>query len=123
MHFTVHPAFYSARWGGPEKDFNVAMRKVEDSLDTEAARCAHFICVLALAWPDGHCEFFEGIVRGEVVWPPRGARGFGYDPIFIPDTNEDNRTFAEMTQEEKSACSHRSRALRALFDFLNENGD
>ena len=106
------PGIYSARWGGPEKDFNVATRKVEDSLDTEAARGAHFICVLALAWPDGHCEFFEGSVRGEVVWPPRGSRGFGYDPIFQPDGREE--TFGEMDQTEKHKIDHRADAFRKL---------
>ncbi|MEE2747421.1 MAG: non-canonical purine NTP pyrophosphatase [Candidatus Thermoplasmatota archaeon] len=89
-------------------------------LDDE--RKAHFLTVAAL-WNGEAVEVFVGRCDGQIATEIRGDGGFGYDPIFIPDTNEDNRTFAEMTQEEKSACSHRSRALRALFDFLNENGD
>lgn len=106
------PGIYSARWGGPERDFGVAMRKVEDRLDNEATRSAQFICVLALAWPDGHCETFEGVVRGELVWPPRGSLGFGYDPMFQPDGRDE--TFGEIDQSEKHRINHRADAFQKL---------
>ena len=108
------PGIYSARWGGPEKDFDAAMRKVEDKLTPQKPRTAHFICVLALAWPDGHTETFEGRVDGTLVWPPRGALGFGYDPMFVPDGRDD--TFGEMDQEAKHRISHRADAFRKLVD-------
>ena len=108
------PGIYSARWGGPEKDFEAAMRKVEDKLAPKYSRAAHFICVLAIAWPDGHIETFEGRVDGTLVWPPRGALGFGYDPMFLPDGREE--TFGEMDQEAKHRISHRADAFRKLVD-------
>tara|TARA_B100000676_G_scaffold301460_1_gene348679 strand:+ start:748 stop:1344 length:597 start_codon:yes stop_codon:yes gene_type:complete len=108
------PGIYSARWGGPEKDFDAAMRKVEDKLTPQEPRTAHFICVLALAWPDGHTETFEGRVDGTLVWPPRGALGFGYDPMFLPDGRDE--TFGEMDQEAKHRISHRADAFRKLVD-------
>ena len=108
------PGIYSARWGGPEKDFDAAMRKVEDKLTPQEPRTAHFICVLALAWPDGHTETFEGRVDGTLVWPPRGALGFGYDPMFLPDGRDE--TFGEMDQEAKHRISHRANAFRKLVN-------
>ena len=84
-------------------------------------RSAHFLTVAAL-WTGKAVEVFVGRCDGEISMECRGDGGFGYDPIFIPNENEDGRTFAEMTHEEKSACSHRGRALRALYDYLNENG-
>ena len=108
------PGIYSARWGGPEKDFDAAMRKVEDKLAPQDSRTAHFVCVLALAWPDGHIETFEGRVDGTLVWPPRGALGFGYDPMFLPDGREE--TFGEMDQEAKHRISHRADAFQRLVD-------
>ncbi|WP_275429560.1 non-canonical purine NTP pyrophosphatase, partial [Enterobacter hormaechei] len=81
------PGIFSARWAGESKDFGFAMRRVEDrlaALPPETGRDAHFVCALALAWPDGHVEWFEGRVDGTLVWPPRGDRGFGYDPMFVP---------------------------------------
>ncbi|RMF11959.1 MAG: non-canonical purine NTP pyrophosphatase, partial [Alphaproteobacteria bacterium] len=80
------PGIHSARWAGEGRDFGLAMKKVRDALEARKAddRSAAFICALALAWPDGHVEIFEGRVAGEIVWPPRGERGFGYDPIFVP---------------------------------------
>ncbi len=69
------PGILSARWAGPDKDFAVAMRRVEDALSGAPDRRAHFVCALALCWPDGHCEIFEGVVHGHLVWPPRGGRG------------------------------------------------
>ena len=106
------PGIHSARWGGPERDFALAMRRVEDSLPRDAARNAAFVCALALAWPDGHVEIFDGRVEGRIVWPPRGALGFGYDPIFVPEGGE--LTFGEMEPEAKHAISHRADAFDKL---------
>ena len=106
------PGIHSARWGGPDKDFGLAMRKVNDALGGAADRTAHFVCNLALAWPDGHIEHFEGTVHGTLVWPPRGDKGFGYDPIFVPDGFD--ITFAEMDPAKKHAMSHRAEAFGQL---------
>jgi XTP/dITP diphosphohydrolase len=108
------PGIFSARWAGPEKDFRVAMQRVEDALQAagpDAARTAHFVCALALAWPDGHVEWFEGRVDGTLVWPPRGSGGFGYNPIFQPDGSD--LTFAEQP-DAKAGISHRARAFEKL---------
>jgi len=108
------PGIYSARWAGPGKDFGAAMQKVEDALTAggTADRSARFVCALALAWPDGHVECFEGTVEGTLVWPPRGARGFGYDPMFLPSGGA--RTFGEMEPAAKHAISHRASAFRRM---------
>jgi XTP/dITP diphosphohydrolase len=111
------PGIYSARWAGPDRDFGHAMRKVAEALDQAGARdpaqrSAAFVCALALAWPDGHCETFIGHVAGRIVWPPRGDRGFGYDPIFLADGRTE--TFGEMEPAEKHAISHRADAFRQL---------
>lgn len=117
------PGIYSARWAGPTKDFGEAMRKVEDALAAEAGddgespdRRGEFVCVLSLAWPDGHAENFEGVVQGRLVWPPRGVHGFGYDPMFAPHGHD--QTFGEMAPEQKHAMSHRARAFVKLVDRL-----
>lgn len=110
------PGIYSARWAGPQKDFDFAMEKVrlglveEGTLNTKA----WFIAGLALAWPDGHVEYFEGRVDGELTWPPRGLKGFGYDPMFVPNGFEE--TFGEMDPEKKHGLSHRAHAFRQLVD-------
>lgn len=106
------PGIYSARWAGPTKDFAIAMRKVEDALAGKTDRRASFVAVLALAWPDGHLEHFRGEVHGTLVWPPRGDKGFGYDPMFVPDGH--NMTFGEMEPAAKHAISHRARAFEKL---------
>jgi len=109
------PGIFSARWAGPGKDFGVAMQLVEDklaALPPETSRDAHFVCALALAWPDGHVEWFEGRVDGTLVWPPRGPHGFGYDPVFLPDGHQE--TFGEMEPAAKHAMSHRADAFRQL---------
>ncbi len=108
------PGIYSARWAGPAKDFAVAMKKVQDALGDAEDRSAKFVCALALAWPDGHVESFEGEVHGALSWPPRGAKGFGYDPIFIPDGFQ--ITFGEMEPEKKHGMSHRALAFRQMVD-------
>ena len=106
------PGIYSARWAGPDKDFAVAMAKVEQALAGKADRRAHFTCALALAWPGGETQVFEGRVDGTLVWPPRGDRGFGYDPVFRPEGHD--ITFGEMDPERKHAMSHRARAFEQL---------
>jgi XTP/dITP diphosphohydrolase len=109
------PGIYSARWAGPDKDFGLAMQKVEDGLRDKKDRSAHFACALSLCWPDdGHMETFEGFVNGTLVWPPRGDRGFGYDPVFMADG--DDITFGEMNPSRKHQISHRARAFRKLVD-------
>ncbi|BBK45380.1 non-canonical purine NTP pyrophosphatase [Allostella vacuolata] len=106
------PGVYSARWGGPAKDFAHAMAEVERRMAGAADRSARFVCALTLAWPDGHAETFLGTVDGTLVFPPRGASGFGYDPIFRPLGAD--RTFAEMDPESKHRISHRADAFRRL---------
>jgi XTP/dITP diphosphohydrolase len=106
------PGIYSARWAGPTKDFAHAMRKVEDGLAGKTDRSGTFICALALAWPDGHAETVEGTIAGELVWPPRGAHGFGYDPMFRPAGYD--ITFGEMDPARKHEISHRADAFRQL---------
>ncbi len=98
------PGIYSARWAGAERNFGRAMASIEDKLRARGAktperRKAHFVCALCVAWPDGHVEEFEARVHGTLVWPPRGEKGFGYDPMFLPDGH--TRTFGEMDSEEK----------------------
>ncbi len=109
------PGVYSARWGGKNKDFNIAMKKVNDALGGVKDRSAYFTCVLAIAWPDGHVEIFEGRVNGTIVWPMRGNMGFGYDPIF--QAKRYDITFAQMNPSEKHKISHRAKA----FDLLVKN--
>jgi XTP/dITP diphosphohydrolase len=109
------PGIHSARWGGPEKDFGLAMRRVNRELEargTTDAR-ANFACALVLASPDGTAQVFEGKVFGTLSWPPRGTSGFGYDPIFVPDGY--NATFGEMERELKNRLSHRMRAFEQLM--------
>ena len=108
------PGIYSARWAGPAKDFRVAMERVEKALAGKDDRRAFFACALALAWPDGHVELFEGTVHGTLVWPPRGDHGFGYDPMFRADGHDE--TFGEMEPSQKHRISHRARAFRLLVD-------
>lgn len=109
------PGIYSARWAGPEKDFDAAMQRVHDELGDNPDRRAAFVCVLALVQPDGSVETFEGRVEGSIVWPPRGDQGFGYDPFFVPDG--ETRTFAEMAPAEKKAMSHRARAFASMVEM------
>jgi XTP/dITP diphosphohydrolase len=124
------PGIHSARWAGPNKDFAQAMQTVEDKLRERGAvkpqpRTAHFVSALCVAWPDGDIEEFEARVEGTLVWPPRGDAGFGYDPMFLPDGFD--RTFGEMTSEEKHGLpprglglSHRARAFLKLAEACLE---
>ena len=107
------PGIYSARWAGPGKDFRVAMERVHRELG-DKNRDAMFVAVLALAWPDGRTELFRGEVAGSLIWPPRGERGFGYDPMFIPLGG--TLTFGELDPEEKHQISHRARAFAKLVE-------
>jgi XTP/dITP diphosphohydrolase len=110
------PGIYSARWAGPKRDFKIAMARVAQELGPAADRSARFVCVLALAWPDGSEAAFEGEVRGRIVSPPRGDRGFGYDPIFVPNGFEE--TFGDMEPAAKHAMSHRAQAFGKLLAAL-----
>ncbi len=107
------PGINSARWAGPEGDFAQAMARVERELAKSGDRRAHFVCVLSLAWPDGHVESFEGRADGILVFPPRGDKGFGYDPIFQPVGYQ--VTYGEMEPGAKHAISHRADAFRKLI--------
>lgn len=110
------PGIYSARWAGESKDFGPAMQRVwreaKASGRPEPFTC-RFVAALTLAWPDGHMETFRGTVEGTLVWPPRGTRGFGYDPMFLPLGRTE--TFGEMDQDAKHAISHRAVAFRKLI--------
>ena len=108
------PGIFSARWGGESRDFNLAMEKVETRLAGNKNRNAAFVCALSLSWPDGHFETFEGRVNGSVCWPPRGKRGFGYDPIFIASGMD--LTFGEINPALKHSISHRADAFRQLSE-------
>lgn len=111
------PGIFSARWAGPERDFGAAMARVQRELAAAgrpADAPARFVCALALAWPDGHCETFEGTVSGRLAFPPRGDRGFGYDPVFAPDGSA--LTFGEMDPAEKDRISHRAAAFARLAE-------
>ena len=107
------PGIHSARWAGPGKDFAAAMAKIESALAGDPDRRAHFVAALALAWPDGHVETFLGEVHGWLVWPPRGTRGFGYDPMFVPRGGA--LTFGEMAPSDKHRISHRAAAFAKLI--------
>jgi len=121
------PGIYSARWAGPNKDFNEAMARIERLLRERGAtapnqRTAHFMSALCVAWPDDHLEEVEARADGTLVWPPRGTAGFGYDPMFLPDGHD--RTFGEMTSIEKHGLpplglglSHRARAFVKLAEI------
>ena len=108
------PGIFSARWAGPSKDFALAMKKVEDRLEEIGStdRRAWFTSALAVAWPDGPCVVVEGMVHGELTFPPRGERGFGYDPIFIPEGQ--TLTYGELEPAVKEIDSHRTRAFMKL---------
>ncbi len=112
------PGIHSARWAGPDKDFGAAMARVERELGQTADRRAAFVCALCLAFPEGGERSFEGRVEGRLTWPPRGERGFGYDPIFVAEGFD--MTFGEMEPAEKHKISHRAQAfaklVRAVFE-------
>lgn len=118
------PGIYAARWAGPDKDFRAAMERVERELQEVGAttpedRRANFACALALAGADDCYHIFIGRVFGHLVWPPRGDRGFGYDPIFVPDGHD--VTFGEMAPEDKHGISHRAAAFAKLVAHLRRD--
>lgn len=131
------PGVYTADWAekedGSGRDFERAMAKVEKAFadlgidpSDEAARRGYFCAVLCLCWPDGHAEYFRGEAHGTLVWPPRGDRGFGYDPVFRPDGHA--RTFGEMSAQEKhgwspgqEGLSHRARAFSKFAEAMLED--
>lgn len=112
------PGIFSARWAGPDKDFSHAMAKVEQRLEEIGPddRAAWFTSALAVAWPQGPAVVVEGRVDGTLTFPPRGNRGFGYDPVFIPEGHD--QTFGEMEPAYKDSISHRARAFALLKDAL-----
>jgi XTP/dITP diphosphohydrolase len=124
------PGIYSARWAGQDKDFRLAMNEVQTRLMEQGAKAperrrAQFVSALCVAWPDGHLEEFEAKVHGTLVWPPRGTKGFGYDPMFLPDGH--TQTFGEMSSEDKhglpprgKGLSHRARAFLKLAEACLE---
>jgi len=116
------PGIYSARWAGPEKDFVAAMARVGRELEEIRAEdhSAKFVCALALAEPGHEPEIFEGEVHGRLVFPPRGTRGFGYDPIFVAEGMD--QTFGEMEPALKHSISHRARAFAKLKSHLEAGG-
>jgi len=110
------PGVHTARWAGPARDYAAAFARIERELAGRADRRARFVATLALALPGGGVDLFEGTVDGVLVSPPRGANGFGYDPVFEPDG--EGRTFAEMAPEEKRSFNHRARAFAKLVAHL-----
>ncbi len=114
------PGVVSARWAGPDKDFAVAMARVQAEIGPSDDRRAWFTAALCLAWPDGETATFLGRVEGTTVWPPRGTRGFGYDPIFVPLGG--SATYGEMEPAEKHASSHRARAFAQLVAACGRAG-
>ena len=109
------PGIFSARWAGEKKDFSEAMTRVWDTLSSQKATDfrASFVCALAVVFPDGTESVFEGSVSGRISWPPKGDKGFGYDPIFTP--NHHLQTFGEMEASKKHLISHRADAMRKLI--------
>ncbi len=122
------PGIFSARWAGDNKDFAMAMAKINSALcemDLEhkihASRSASFFCALALAWPDNTTEIFEGSISGTLCWPPRGGNGFGYDPMFIPSGYDE--TFGEFDQKVKHSISHRAQAFAKFLSYVQNEHD
>lgn len=118
------PGVYTADWAETDagRDFVMAMTKVWSMLEDKAApkpRTAQFRCTLCIAWPDGHDEIFEGVAAGHVTWPMRGTKGFGFDPMFVPEGH--SVTFAEMEPEQKQPLTHRADAFRKLVNFALTN--
>lgn len=111
------PGVYSARYAGPEKDFEANNKKLLSDLESFTDRKARFVTIICLMY-NGNSYFFEGVLNGTINTEPRGEKGFGYDPIFMPDGFD--RTLAELTLEEKNSISHRAKAFNAMKSFLEE---
>lgn len=110
------PGIYSARWAGPDKNFQTAMEKIQDSVLEFEDRSAYFVCGLALAGPNGEMHYWEGRIDGQLCWPPRGQNGFGYDPMFVPEGYQES--FGEMVADQKHKMSHRARAFDKMMRDL-----
>ncbi|HEY5048512.1 MAG TPA: RdgB/HAM1 family non-canonical purine NTP pyrophosphatase [Rhizomicrobium sp.] len=112
------PGIYSARWAGPDRNFDDAIARVERELKNTPSedRTAKFVCALALVEPEHDVHVFEGEVKGRLSFPPRGTNGFGYDPVFIADGME--KTFGEIEPEHKHAISHRAHAFAKLVQYV-----
>lgn len=110
------PGIYSADWAEVDgrRDFTMAIEKIYTAMGAHPNKEAHFVSALALCWPDGHCETAEGFIRGQIVKPPRGTQGHGYDPVFMPDGYD--IVYAEMDMAEKNNISHRADAFRKMMD-------
>jgi XTP/dITP diphosphohydrolase len=121
MAINRDPGLYSARWAGPDKDFSLAMAKVYAAVEASGSndRNCRFVCALALCWPDGVCVTTEGYVDGQFIWPPRGDKGFGYDPVFQP--NGYDQSFGEVDQDWKHSVSHRAKAFEQLIAQFFQN--
>jgi XTP/dITP diphosphohydrolase len=116
------PGVYSADWAeeeGKPRDFRMAMDRVHKEMGNAPDKKAHFVSVLALCWPDGHCEVVEGFAHGQIVWPPRGPHGHGYDPIFMPDGY--TQTYGEMGEDAKNRISHRAQSFQLMIKKLFNN--
>jgi XTP/dITP diphosphohydrolase len=116
MAINKDPGLHSARWAGPDRNFNHAMEKVYNAFLASGSSDTHcrFVCALSVVWPDGHDETVEGIIDGDFVWPPRGENGFGYDPIFV--LKGEDQTFGEIDPECKRRVSHRAKAFALLLE-------
>lgn len=112
------PGIYSARWAGPKKDFNIAMTKVfnllkkKDKLNSSA----RFVCAISIAFPDGKSYEFQGDVKGNISFPAKGTKGFGYDPIFVP--KGETKSFAQISKEKKNLMSHRYNAFKKIKKYF-----
>jgi XTP/dITP diphosphohydrolase len=115
------PGIHTGRWAGPERDFDLARRRVEErlaELGPDASRRARYVCVLCVAWPDGRARVFRGDTNGVLVWPIRGDLGHGFEPMFLPDGYA--ITYGEMTPEHRSRVNARAQAIRKLRAALFE---
>ncbi len=115
------PGVHSARWAGEEGDFKKAMHTIEEKITDEQDRSAFFVCIMALVCPNGREEIFEGRIEGDLVWPPRGEGGFGYDPMFQPTGH--TLTFGEMNPSQKQSLSHRACALKKFLACVEEQNE
>lgn len=113
-HLGGDPGIFSARWAGEDRDFNYAIDRIKNELGETKNLKANFVCTLALAWPDGHVEVVRGEVHGNLTFPAKGDKGFGYDPIFVANGQE--MTFGEMEASEKKKISHRADAFKKMMD-------
>ena len=113
------PGIHTGRWAGPDRDFDIARRRVQEclaELGPDVSRRARYVCVLCVAWPDGRTRLFRGDTHGVLVWPIRGDLGHGFEPMFLPDGYA--ITYGEMTPEHRSRVNARAQAIRKLREAL-----